>query len=254
MAGEQRDRILASARKLLSRDGGAATVDDIASAAGVSRATFYRLIGTRSDLFAELGLEPDPGARERILDAAGDMVGHGGLGNLSMDELATAAGISRASLYRLFPGKAALFRDLVQAFSPVEAIISAVEAHREDPPEMVMPALARAVYEAVSRNRGLMLTLFVEVNRLEPDTREAARYLFGRLFGTVVPYVLAQMAAGRLRRMHPAVAMLSFAGPVFLYSLAQPLLARSLPIELPAADDAIGQLADNWLRAMRPDA
>ena len=103
------------------------------------------------------------------------------------------------------------------------------------------------------RHRGLLLTLFVEVNRLEPDTREAARFLFGRLFGTVVPYVLGQMAAGRLRTMHPALAMLGFVGPVVLYSLAQPMMAQSLPIELPAADEAVSEIAANWLRGMRPD-
>ena len=249
-----RDRILSSARRLLERDGGSATIDEIASAAGVSRATFYRVIGSRGDLLDQLGMEPDPAARERILNAAAEMVGPGGLGRLSMDELAAAAGVSRANLYRLFPGKAALFRELVHVFGPLEAVTSTVESLSGEPPEVVMPALARAVYDMVSRNRGLLLTLFVEVNRMEPDTREAARYLFGRLFGTVVPYLLAQMAAGRLRAMHPVPAMLSFAGPVVLYSLARPMLAQSVPIELPNADEAIGQITANWLRAMRPEA
>jgi AcrR family transcriptional regulator len=253
MATAARDRILASARQLLDRDG-AASVDEIATAAGISRATFYRVVGSRADLLDALGLEPDPAARERILNAAAEMVGHGGLGNLSMDELAAAAGVSRASLYRLFPGKAALFRELVQVFSPLQAVTSTVESNRDEPPEVVMPAVARAIYEAASRNRGLLLTLFVEVNRLEPDTREAARFLFRSLFGTVVPYVLKQMAAGKLQPMHPALAMLSFAGPVVLYSLAQPMLDQSLPIELPKAGEALDQIAANWLRAMRPEA
>ena len=109
-----RARILDSARRLLERDPSATTVDEIATAAGVSRATFYRVIGSRGDLLEELGVEPDPAAGERILNAAAEMVGHGGLGSLSMDELAAAAGVSRASLYRLFPGKAALFRELVR--------------------------------------------------------------------------------------------------------------------------------------------
>src|SRR5919201_129394 len=125
-----RERILSSARRLLERDGGSATIDEIASAAGVSRATFYRVIGSRGDLLGQLGVEPDPAARERILNAAAEMVGHGGLGGLSMDDWAGAAGVSRASLYRLFPGKAVLFRELVQVFSPLEAVTSTIAANQ----------------------------------------------------------------------------------------------------------------------------
>jgi hypothetical protein len=54
--------------------------------------------------------------------------------------------------------------------------------------------------------------------------------------------------------MHPALAMLSFAGPVVLFSLAQPMLDQSLPIELPRAGEALDEIAANWLRAMRPES
>jgi AcrR family transcriptional regulator len=250
-----RERLLDSARRLLDREGGAGavSVDEIASRAGVSRATFYRLFASRADLLDELGLEPDPAARERVLEAAGELVGRHGLAALSMDELATAAGVSRASLYRLFPGKSALFRELLLRFSPLEAVTSTVESLQHEPPEVVMPSIAHAVYEVVSQNRGLILTIITEINRLEPDTQDAARLLFGRLFGTIVPYLLEQMASGRLRTMHPALAMLGFAGPVVLYSVARPLLERSAPIEIPGPDEAITAIAENWLRAMRQE-
>ena len=48
-------------------------------------------------------------------------------------------------------------------------------------------------------------------------------------------------------------AILGFAGPVILYSLAQPMLAQSVPIKVPGSDEVIAQIAANWLRAMRPD-
>jgi AcrR family transcriptional regulator len=250
-----RERILDSARRLLDREGATATVsvDEIAGRAGVSRATFYRLFGSRADLLDELGLEPDPAARDRILEAAAELVGRHGLAALSMDELAAGAGVSRASLYRLFPGKSVLFRELLLKFGPLTAVTSTVESRRHEPPEIVMPAIAHAVYEVVSQNRGLILTIITEINRLEPDTQEAARLLFGRLFGTMAPYLLEQMASGQLRTMHPAVAMLGFAGPVVLYSVARPLLDRAAPIEIPGPDEAITAIAENWLRAMRPD-
>ena len=41
-----------------------------------------------------------------------------------MDDLATQADVSRATLYRLFPGKAALFRAIVVAYSPIEPVLA----------------------------------------------------------------------------------------------------------------------------------
>lgn len=64
-------------------------------------------------------------ARERILAAAFELLGQSGLADLSMDGLAVRANVSRATLYRLFPGKPALFRELIKTFSPWELIARA---------------------------------------------------------------------------------------------------------------------------------
>src|SRR5215831_19318497 len=112
-----REAVLATARTVLSNDRGA-SLHDVAAAAGVSRATVYRLFGSREGLLQALDIEPDPDTRDRILAAAVELIGRDGLTGLSIDEVAAAAGVSRASLYRLFPGKAALFREVVIAFSP----------------------------------------------------------------------------------------------------------------------------------------
>src|SRR6266498_872154 len=85
------------------------SMEELAARAGVSRATLYRLFGSQQSLLQELGVEAPPMVRSRILDTALDLVGRHGLAELSMEELAAAAGVSRATLYRLFPGKAALF-------------------------------------------------------------------------------------------------------------------------------------------------
>jgi AcrR family transcriptional regulator len=101
----RRDTILAVAGRLLDSQPGA-SVDVIAGAAGVSRATFYRHFDSRAELLAALDIQPDPDAHQRILAAAVELVGRDGLRGMSMDELATSAGVSRASVYRLFPSNA----------------------------------------------------------------------------------------------------------------------------------------------------
>lgn len=230
-----------------------ATVDDFAMAAGVSRTSFYRAFGSRAALLEALGLAPTPVARERILRLALDMVGARGLAAMSMDDLADGAGVSRATLYRLFPGKSALFTALVHAYSPLDPVIALIEERQDQPPEKVMPEVARAVYRTVvggeEDRTGLIRALFTEVTSLAPDAEEATRDAIVRVVGAVAGYVLAQMAAGRLRQMHPLLALQSFIGPIFFHLMTRRAARAVLGVEMDE-EQAVIELAELWLRAM----
>ena len=233
--------------------GGKPTVADFAAAAGVSRAGFYRAFKSRDALFQALNRVPEPGSRDRILAAAFRMVGERGLSSLSMDELARKAGVSRASLYRLFPGKGALFTGLVRTYSPLEPVTRVLEAMGDEPPEAVMPEVARAVYRTVyarGENRtGLLRALFFELSSLAPDTEGAVREVIASLVGSLVKYITTQMSAGRLRPMHPLLALQSFAGPIFFHLLTRPAAEQVLGFEMDG-EQAVAELAETWLRAM----
>src|SRR5437660_12854300 len=103
-----RERVLAAAREALAT-GERLALAAVAARADVSRATVYRIFGSRLALLEALEVQPDPDARDRVLAAALERVGRQGLADLSMDELAVAAGVCRASLYRRFPVTSALF-------------------------------------------------------------------------------------------------------------------------------------------------
>jgi len=248
---QPRGAIITAARDLLGRDR-QATVDDLAQAAGVSRATIYRLFGSREQVLREAGLEPDPDSRERILAAAVELVGRDGLAKLSMDDLAAAAGVSRASLYRLFPGKPALFRELVRAYSPMETVVAVVEESRALPPEEVMPELARQAARMLEGRTGIVRTLLFELLSVSPDSREAADWAFVGGVMTVAGYIAEQMQAGRLRMMHPVIALTGFIGPVLFHLLSRSLLERETGYDVPV-EDTVTQLAAGWVRSMRPD-
>src|SRR6266849_5706868 len=149
MARGARERILTGARGLLA-EGDIPTVRQVTTAAGVSKASFYRAFDSHRALLEALRVEPEPAARERILESALAMVGAGGLTALSMDELALRAAVSRATLYRLFPGKPALFTSLLRTYSPLEPVSRLANSMQDEPPEIVMPEIARTVFRTLT--------------------------------------------------------------------------------------------------------
>jgi AcrR family transcriptional regulator len=245
------ETVLAAARAVLGRERGA-SLDRVAREAGVSRATVYRLFGSRDGLLRALDLEPDPDSRARVLAAALDLVSRDGLARLSMDEVAAAADVSRASLYRLFPGKAALFRGLLEAYSPLEVISETVERLWDRPPEEVMPAVAQAAARELAGRVGVVRTLVFEVTAASADATEATRYMVTRGMGSVAGYIVEQMRAGRIKAVHPLLAVQALAGPIILHLITRSLAERELGLDIPLEDAAV-QLAEQWLRGMRTD-
>ena len=233
-----RRQVMAAARDLLEDDA-AAPVGRIASAAGVSRATFYRHFGSRAALLASVAREPRPDARARVLAAAEEMLVRTSLAQLSMDELARAAGVSRGTLYRIFPGKPALMQGLIEAYSPFEAIRRIAIEHADDTPEIFFPLVARAVVGTAGEHLGLLRAIFHEATVGSEAALAGVRPLFETMIGTLLHYVAAQMAVGRLRPMHPLLALQAFIGPIFFHLMTRPLADEivGLPMDVGAAVD-----------------
>src|SRR5579859_948013 len=191
---ELRRRVLEAARPLFA-EGGRPSLEKVARRAGISRTTLYRLFESRERLVQALRLEPDPDARQKVLEAAETLVGERGLAALGMDELAERAGVSRATLYRLFPGKQALLRALLVSFTPLEVVAAAVERMAERPPAEVMPEVAVIAMRALSAHPGLILELLRALVGGDADMEEVARGAAARLLGSGGAYVAGQMMA-----------------------------------------------------------
>jgi AcrR family transcriptional regulator len=244
-----RRQVMSAARDLLSTDSDA-PVGAIARAAGVSRATFYRHFGSRAALLESVAHEPRPAARDRILAAAGEMLVRTSLTELSMDDLARAAGVSRGTLYRIFPGKPALLDGLIEAFSPFDALRAIVADHGDDPPDVFFGLVSRAVVGSAAEHLGVIRAIFQEATLGSDVAIAGIRLRFPATIGALVDYVVRQQAAGRIRPMHPLLALHAFIGPIYFHLMTRPLAEdlMGLPVDVPTA---VEELTATSLRGIR---
>lgn len=242
---------MAAARQTLLRRP-SATVAEIALRAGVSRATVYRAVGSRHDLLRASEVDEERTSRERVLAAALFMLEDFGLERLSMGELADRARVSRATVYRLFPGKAALFSELVREHSPLEAVATVLAVMENEPPDVTMPALARAVSHHVEGRTGLLRMLLFEVAGPSDEAEQARQLAIARALSPLLRYLSEQMARGRLRQTHPMLALQAFVGPAMAHVFSRPMATRMLHFDVPL-EDSLVELSRAWLRAFSPD-
>jgi AcrR family transcriptional regulator len=246
-----RGAVIAATRKVLSRHRDS-TMEEIAASAGVSLRTLYRWFSSRQELLAAVDHEAPPSPRQLILEAALETLGRGGLAELSMDRLAVLAGVSRATLYRAFPGKPALFRALIETYSPWEPIADVLETAQDGPPNEVMPRIAETLARALEGRTGVLLRMVFEMIKGEPDAVDGVRRSLSRGLPDLIQYLGGQMATGGLRRMHPIIAFQLLAGPIFVHIATRPLAAM-MGFKVPM-EDVVRQIVDAWLRAMVPKA
>jgi AcrR family transcriptional regulator len=244
-----RRQVMSAAREILAHDAGA-PVAVIADRAGVSRATFYRHFGSRELLLESIQLDPRPDARSRILAAARDMLLTTSLAELSMDDLAKAADVSRGTLYRLVPGKTALLAALIETYSPFDAVRRIIAERADEPPEVVLPRIGRAIVGVAGERLGLMRAIFHEVTA-SGQTMDGMGPLFAQTLGLLAQYMADQMAAGRIRRMHPILALQAFVGPIFFHLMTRPMIERLVPLEIDP-EAAVDDLVVAALGGLRP--
>jgi AcrR family transcriptional regulator len=142
---------------------------------------------------------PDPALRERLLEAAYECVVRYGLAKTTVEDVVKQSGVSRATVYRVFPGgkdellRAAVGWEMGRFFGRLaEAVAGA-----PDFASLVESGLVFA-HDAVRRHEVLQKVLVAEPERLLPllTTEQEAPLAFITAF--LLPYLEREQRAGRV--------------------------------------------------------
>ncbi|MEY4160691.1 MAG: hypothetical protein RLZZ136_1312 [Pseudomonadota bacterium] len=140
-------------------------------------------------------------SRERLLTAAAVAFCESGYFSVSVEDIASAAGVSRMTFYRHFSGKAALALDLFRETAAISLPRFTGITRSDYRDRQVVTAWIADLFEA-DRNSGQLLRVFIQANAQETDFSQSAQELIGTLIselGKVIPAFALDQSADRRR-------------------------------------------------------
>jgi AcrR family transcriptional regulator len=206
----------------------ALTIERLARATGVSRATLYRQSGGREAILDALAASgADVGdrteTRDRILLGAREVFGRVGFEAAAIEDVATAAKVGVATVYRYFGDKDGLVAAFLDELAPRRA---AREAHaaasgnvRRD-----LERLAEQMLIGMRDDAALVRLLMIETLRGGPLLPRVRAKSPTRVVNAVASLLRDHCAAGRLRDVDPRLLAQAFGGMVLAFGVVAPIL------------------------------
>ena len=235
----------------------------MAAEADVSRQTVHHyfggLRGLRAALAAEgldVSTERDEPTLDRLIDACVRLLSRPGSGLVSIEAIASEAGLTKGAFYHHFKDRSELLRAVARRVSPVEEMRAQIEPSAEFGAREGLIAIARAYYAAMRTRADLIRNLAANSSQ-DP---ELARAVMTEIIGQGAPLMVAwfalQIQKGNLRPVDPALLIQGLFGPVFLLVVLGPAVFDELArIGIHPAIDNVEAYVDLLLNgAAQPDS
>jgi AcrR family transcriptional regulator len=157
-----------------------------------------------------------PERSERILDTSQSLFARKGFAATKTKDIARAAGVSEAMVFKLFPDKEGLYRALIERkIADAEKVMPLAElAASEDPPERFFGRIAGLLFERVEEDPSFLRLLLFSALEDHPLSAEFDQARAEGLRRAIESYVVRQQRRGVLKRMQPKFASRAFMGLV----------------------------------------
>ena len=203
---------------------------------------------------AQLRQDSESPKRQLVLDAAADLFMAQGYGAVSMDSIARAAGVSKATLYAYFSSKDQLFATIIgEACRQNIAVVNYLPANEVDLRSALL-SFAGNTLRFLLQDRALAIhrvvisesVRFPELGRAFYDNGPG---MFRGVFGD---WLARQTAAGRLAVREPASAADQFIGLLRGGLYLRATLGLTPPPTEAEIDATVEAAADTFLKAYAP--
>jgi AcrR family transcriptional regulator len=219
-----------------------ATMDEIAAASHMSKATLYRYVTSKSEL-RDLLLQRLPEAdlevrdvRARILAVAMETIGRKGYSRTTLDDIAAAAGVSKGGIYWHFKGKDDLMAAVIAEQSPLSQVTAIVEEANGAPLEEVMPRIYDALLSFLELHGDFFYAVLSEIRTNHELGHVFQRNVAQPLLAVVGAYLVMQSAQGNVRAAHPMLLLQALIGPLAVHVALRPVVEQRLGMRLDLAE------------------
>jgi len=194
-----------AAQQAFRARGGKMTMGDIADIAGVSRATVYQKLGGKAEILKRLAAEhgqPELAhdIDDRILQGLLDTADRHGFRAATIDDIATAAGVGVATIYRRFGDKEGLIRAFIASRAPVSQMMSLPIGSGSARTQLRV--LIQFLFDYMSEHRALV-RLVHSGSAEDRSYVQALRDADTSTFARITAFFRAQQTAGTMAKTIP---------------------------------------------------
>lgn len=187
--------------------------------------------------------------REKLFEAAVQLIGERGFTDASVDDIAERAGVAKGTVYYHFPGKAELVKALIEGrLSPlVGAFRDAATTHSDDPAAAI-EAIVRAELEFLAQRGAFSKLLLTEMWREDRVWRDTLVGLRSDLLDVIREVIASGVERGDFRAdVEPDFGASALFGMTAMVALDWLAFDPDKPL-----DEILGQITRASSNALRP--
>jgi len=191
--------------------------------------------------------------RTQLIETALNVFSHKGFNGTTTKEIATAAGVTEAIIFRHFPTKQALYQAVLESelgcpgFEDWMAAVNSCMEREDD--EGFFRAIASAMVESLSRDPRMERVLLFAA--LEGNEQGLAHFRsFSAPIGEILRvYIMKRQRAGALRNLDPVAILVAITGMPQRYAMLTQMFGIPLELTHQQAADIFTQILMNGIQA-----